>query len=64
MLIILDGCRIALLAIHFLDGDAVNDTSTRADIQGDAQHLERFCGAFSAAPLCGNLVVGKLGKHC
>ena len=55
---------MALLAIRFLDGKVSYDTSSRADIRNDAQRLKRLCGAFAAAPLGGNLVVGELEKDC
>ena len=59
-MIILDGCKIAFLAIQYLNGSVSYDTSIWADIRNEAQRLKRSCGAFATAPLGGNLVVGEL----
>lgn len=55
---VLDGCKIAFLAIRFLNGSVSYDTSAWEDIRSEAQRLRRSCGAFPATPLGGNLVVG------
>lgn len=60
LMIILDGCKIAFLAIRFLNGSVSYDTSIWADLRNEAQRLKRSCGAFATAPLGGNLVVGEL----
>ena len=60
LIIIPDGCKIAFLAIRFLNGSVSYDTSIWADIRNEAQRLKRSCGAFATAPLGGNLVVGKI----
>lgn len=56
---VLDGCKMAFLAIRFLNGSISYDTSAWEDIRSEAQRLKRSCGAFTAAPLGGNLVVGE-----
>lgn len=58
-MIVLDGCKMAFLAIRFLNGSVSYDTSAWEDIRSEAQRLKRLCGAFAAAPLGGNLVVGE-----
>ena len=53
-----DGCKMAFLAIRFINGSISSDTGTWLDIRDEAQRLKRVCGAFAAAPIGGNLVVG------
>ena len=58
LIIILDGCKIALLAVRFLNGSISYDTSTWEDIRNEAQRLKRLCGESSTAQAGGNLVAG------
>lgn len=59
LMTILEGCKIAFLAVRFLNGSISYDTTTWEDIHSEAQRLERSCGGFPTAPLGGNLVVGE-----
>ena len=59
--IVLDACKVAFLAIRFLNGSVSYDTSSWENIRSEAQRLERSCGNFAAAPVGGNLVVGEFG---
>ena len=58
-MIVLDGCKIAFLAIRYLNGSVSYDISAWEDIRSEAQRLKRSCGAFTTTPLGGNLVVGE-----
>lgn len=61
--VILDGCKIALLAIRFLNGSVSYDTSSWGSIRGEAQRLRNICcGAFQAGPQGGVLVVGEFSE--
>ena len=53
-----DGCKMAFLAIRFINGSVSSDTATWLDIRDEAQRLKRLCGAFATTPVGGNLVVG------
>lgn len=53
-----DGCKIAFLAVRFLNGSISYDTSTWNHVRSEAQRLKRSCGISATAPLGGNLVVG------
>ena len=58
-----DGCKIAFLAVRFLNGSISYDTSTWEQIRGEAQRLKRSCGGFAPALSGGNVVVGEVLSH-
>ena len=61
--VILDGCKIAFLAIRFLNGSVSYDTSSWGSIRAEAQRLSSTCcGALYAQSRGGNLVVGGFSK--
>ena len=53
-----DGCKMALLAVRFINGSISSDTGSWGSIRNEAQRLKRVCGAFASTPVGGNLVVG------
>lgn len=53
-----DGCKMAFLAIRFINGSISSDTSRWLNIRDETLRLNRLCGAFATAPTGGNLVVG------
>ena len=58
--VVLDGCKIAFLAIRFLNGSVSYDTSSWGSIRDKAQRLRSTCcGAPHAESQGGNLVVGE-----
>ena len=61
--VILEGCKVAFLAIRFLNGSVSYDTSSWGSIRGEAQRLRSTCcGASHAESQGGNLVVGEFSK--
>ena len=61
--VIVDGCKIALLAVRFINGSVSYDTGSWASIRGEAERLRsRCCSASQAESQGGNMVVGKFGK--
>ena len=61
--VVLDGCKIALLAIRYINGRISYDTSSWANIRGEAEHLRITCsGTFDTTSQGGNLVVGEFSK--
>ena len=58
-----DGCKMAFLAIRFINGSISSDTGTWLDIRDEAQRLKRLCGAFPTTLVGGNLVVGGFFKQ-
>ena len=61
LITVLDGCKIAFLAIRFLNGSISYDTSTWGDVRSEAQRLKRSCLVKPHSG--GNLVVGKFVEH-
>ena len=53
-----DGCKIAFLAVLFLNGRISYDTGTWEDIGSEVQRLKHSCQGSSGAFVGGNLVVG------
>ena len=61
--VIVDGCKIALLAVRFLNGSISYDTSSWGNIRGEAERLRsRCCGWSPAESQGGNMVVGEFSK--
>ena len=55
------GCKIAILAIRFLNGSISYDTSRWDQVRAGAHRVNRVCNGGSAThPSGGNLVIGEL----
>ena len=62
--VILDGCKIAFLAIRFLNGSVSYDTSSWGNIRHEAELLRITCsGTVHAESQGGNLVVGEFERY-
>ena len=61
--VLLDGCKIAFLAIRFVNGSVSYDTSSWGIIRHEAEQLRITCsGASYANSQGGNLVVGEFSR--
>ena len=57
--VVLEGCKIAFLAIRFVNGSVSYDTTSWADMRNEADRLQNVCGTYPPTLPGGNVVVGE-----